>query len=434
MRSLPTKRPLLLFWLLPLLLTACIPRGIRVPQSPYLRNLERKSGLIAYIGTDGNIYTINQGGGNQTAITDDAEFPGQYLFPTWRPNSQELAFVGVENSEDDTPAQVKIYLAAADGSDMREIYHSNSRVPFYLYWSPDGNTLTFLASTLFGGHMTLEMVTADGEESQILDTGEPYYWTWAPDGNQMFIHAGGTTAESRLSFLHLSDPVIEQVTTFRPSFFQAPAWSPDGQQLLIATKTDAEENTLLLVDQQGNEVRVVKTLESSAGIAFAWSPDGQKIAYIVSERARTQGVLGPLTVVDTTNSENVITPEEDQVVAFFWSPDSQKLAYIVPVRAPVDESDSPQQPILLLALYVLDVTSGESEVVAVFQPTQEFVSILPFFDQYQHSTTIWSPDSNNLVLTAFTGDETPDVWVVAASGRLEPRVIAEGVLAFWSWK
>ena len=30
-----------------------------MPQSPLLSSLERKSGLIAYIGLDGNIYTID---------------------------------------------------------------------------------------------------------------------------------------------------------------------------------------------------------------------------------------------------------------------------------------------------------------------------------------------------------------------------------------
>lgn len=70
----------------------------------FLAAIERKSGLIAYVGLNGNIYTINQGGGRQRAITQDArlrvegEEDGErqsYLFPTWSKGSKTLAFAGV---------------------------------------------------------------------------------------------------------------------------------------------------------------------------------------------------------------------------------------------------------------------------------------------------------------------------------------------------
>ncbi|HET8564308.1 MAG TPA: hypothetical protein VFM35_10590, partial [Candidatus Binatia bacterium] len=67
-------------------------------------------------------------------------------------------------------------------------------------------------------------------------------------------------------------------------------------------------------------------------------------------------------------------------------------------------------------------------------PTSQFVSILPYFDQYHQSTTIWSPDSNNLVLSFTDSNNSPGIAVAAASGQLEPRMLAQGYLAFWSWK
>ena len=48
-----------------LLLGACSAEGLDIPSSPLLATFERKSGLIAYIGLDGNIYTINQGASKQ---------------------------------------------------------------------------------------------------------------------------------------------------------------------------------------------------------------------------------------------------------------------------------------------------------------------------------------------------------------------------------
>jgi hypothetical protein len=87
----------------------------------------------------------------------------------------------------------------------------------------------------------------------------------------------------------------------------------------------------------------------------------------------------------------------------------------------------------VLNLQVLDVTTGESRELFTYRPTQQFLSVLPYFDQYHQSATIWSPDNNNLVLS-FLSQSGPGIAVVAASGNLEPRMLAQGYLAFWSWE
>ncbi|HXQ37896.1 MAG TPA: hypothetical protein VN843_28070, partial [Anaerolineales bacterium] len=69
-----------------------------------------------------------------------------------------------------------------------------------------------------------------------------------------------------------------------------------------------------------------------------------------------------------------------------------------------------------------------------YQPTEQFANILPYFDQYHQSVTIWSPDNNNLVLSFVNNNGGSGIAIVAASGQLEPRLLAEGFLAFWSWK
>ena len=58
-----------------LLLASCLPGNMQLPQSPLLKQLERKSGLIAYMGADGNMYVSDQAGGNKIAFTEDASVP-----------------------------------------------------------------------------------------------------------------------------------------------------------------------------------------------------------------------------------------------------------------------------------------------------------------------------------------------------------------------
>ena len=55
-------KKLILTTLVSLLITSCLPRDMQLPQSPLLSTLERKSGLIAYIGVDGNIFVSDQAG------------------------------------------------------------------------------------------------------------------------------------------------------------------------------------------------------------------------------------------------------------------------------------------------------------------------------------------------------------------------------------
>jgi len=122
------------------------------------------------------------------------------------------------------------------------------------------------------------------------------------------------------------------------------------------------------------------------------------------------------------------------VIAFFWSPDSRSLAYFVPYLDSSSASSEDQSADLLLELNILDAESGESRKILTYKPTSQFADLLPFFDQYHQSMTIWSPDSNNLVVTFVDSEAASGVAVVAASGRLEPRFLAEGLLAVWSWR
>jgi len=105
---LPTRKILifsLLFGLAPFA-GGCLPQGLRLPESPLLRALERKLGLIAYVGPDGNIHTMDQAGGNQAGVTDDARlFSGEegralriYQYPAWAPGNRRLAYVGFSGS------------------------------------------------------------------------------------------------------------------------------------------------------------------------------------------------------------------------------------------------------------------------------------------------------------------------------------------------
>ena len=174
-----------------LLATACLPKGFRLPQSPLLPVLERKSGLIAYLGTDFNIYTVDQGGGDPTPVTTDADAEGDLLqiydFPAWAPDSQSLAFVGYSARGDGSaPPSIGLFVAQKDGQNLTQAYSSSTNV-IYFYWSPDSQHLSLLAAAP-NSNMALKLVSPSGGEAQTLDIGAPFYWTWAPDSRSVLVH------------------------------------------------------------------------------------------------------------------------------------------------------------------------------------------------------------------------------------------------------
>ncbi len=283
--------------------------------------------------------------------------------------------------------------------------------------------------------MILQSIPSQGGDRTILDTGSPYYWSWAPNGHVMIVHAGGTAASApeHIAFLNVdSSTVTEQGLDATPASFQAPAWSPDGNHIALARTSD-KENQVIVTDTTGENAKKVGTFNNKT--AFAWSPDSSRLAYIDGEQALNAGTFGALHVIDLGSSKEVV--KDGNIIAFFWSPSGQEIAYFILQQANSDSSggsgSAQTTPQYLLQLNVLDVTTGENRELFTYQPTQQFLSVLPYFDQYHQSVTIWSPDNNNLVLSFLDSSGNPGIAVVAASGKLEPRILAQGYLAFWSW-
>lgn len=428
-------RPRLL-WLSLILtaLAACMPKGLRLPESPLLSALEPKSGLIAYLGTDGNVYVADQTGKQPKPITTDAQAGAAgdyhiYGLPAWTPDSQRLAFAAYSGPANQNPTESSLIIAGADGAGRVTAYTSPDYLIYY-NWAPDGQKLGVLSATA-GQALALKLVPAGATagEPTLLDTGSPFYWAWAPDSRSVLVHANG--AAGRLAFLRLGASVIERgLSSVKATAFRAPAYSPDGRQILYAGLTPAVRNGLYLADSQGGDAQILKEFDDN--LTFVWSPDGQRVAYLVG--GQLSG--GELAVLNPAQPEKPVTVN-DSAYAFFWSPDSRSLAYFTTETLTATTSSATQtapQTQVVWSLKIMDAASGQTQRLARFQPTDRFLQILPYFDQYQQSYTLWSPDSRNLVVAAYGTSGSPGIFVVPASGNIQPRFIAEGLVGVWSWR
>jgi TolB protein len=416
------------------LLASC--QGMPGAQNQLPRIFELPSGLIAYIAEDGNVSVIDQTGGGKRALTSDAtrhlDMSTVYLAPTWSPDGKQVAFARYSVNAAGSVTEAALFADSRDGSKQRRLLNGSRLQPFYLYWAPDSRRLSLLSQVK--GDSSLEMgIATPGAEGdyQALDRGAPFYWDWRPDGSSVVVHTniGGET--ERLSLLDPSGASGSLDLGVTGGYYQAPGFSPDGKN--VAYVSSAESTfTLHLRGLAGGSDRELAT--GDGGAFFSFSRDGKRFAYLAAFSMQPLP-LGRLTVMDLAGDSPPRTLSEQPVISFFWSPDGRTIAFLTPERG---ESTDPMfmqnADYILLRLMGFDIATGRTWLVASFPPTRGMLALIPYFDQYNRSATIWSPDSRFIAFTAIAAIGSPAVFVAPADGKSKPRFLAAGDNAFWSWK
>jgi Tol biopolymer transport system component len=392
---------------------------------------------LAIIGMDGNILLADIDSEKIIPLTDDAltdplsdETFIAYGEPTWSPTDNRLAFIRTVRTGSGM-TNVEIVVAGL-GFDPVEIAAEDER-PFYIYWSPNGDELGFLASQP-GDTISFWVKDLQNQGSR-LDRGQPYYWDWAPDGSQLISHVGGSVAfNPDGAYLSFFNPERKDID-LAPLSFQAPAYSPDGERILVVSRPRPESDSLLMLNAEGEIFQEVDQVEGRT--SFAWSPDGSHFAVVEGPDLGSVQIgrlslfqLGDDGVAELT--KNIA----EAIIAFWWSPDGRQIAYFVPVLSPPDLT----QPVvmnrqddneLFLQLFVYDLERDTSRRLSSFRPSAELLRIMSYFDQYQRSSTIWSTDSQMITFASLGQDGAEMIFVVSASGDEVPQRVTQGQIAYW---
>jgi hypothetical protein len=150
-------------------------------------------------------------------------------------------------------------------------------------------------------------------------------------------------------------------------------------------------------------------------------------------------------VVTDLEGQNRRVVAQNTIAAFFWSPDGEQIAVLsfdstqlnpqgrlVPARRSV--VPVPQSANVKLIWSVTNVADGTYMAFPSFAPTDSFLQLVPYFDQYAQSLSLWSPDGRYLLFADVDEFDRPAIRVLDTIQPLLPaRRLADGTLAVWSW-
>jgi len=379
---------------------------------------------IAFI-QEGQLTTINADGSDVRVLTEGLQ---RFQFPAWSPDGESIAVVG----SDPESGFIQVFKDALE-ADVLELYRSRVESPFYLYWSPDSQTLSFLANNLSGG-IALHMAS-EATEDQILALGSPFYWQWTSDSQNILLHSGFNTQRARLGFSNrIRDTLNENLAP--AGRFQAPGISASGRYIAYATEDLTGTKIMLTNNPQSNTETLIRELPHQGLAAFSWSPTKDELAVMSPDR-NVATYYGTIKLLDAESG--LLEPLSDQAAfAFFWSPDGRYIAYFAPAQgggeiannAVIQKASLQQVQLQALSLNLIDVEAQTDVLLTEFVASPLFLNqFLPFFDQYALSHSIWSPDSNALVVPTVL-DNQIRVTVVEIDGTVTP--IALGDSPFWN--
>lgn len=391
---------------------------------------------IAFSDGLGSVFTVDPDGSDLVTVGNGSSVNGQfrYTFPVWSPDGGTVLFSSFLIVEQ-TVSQSALHRADADGTgtivtlavDPTSQSGVGPGVPHFSAWSPDGDRIALTTSGEFGiGSMMLGSYS--GENSKGLAVGAPLYINWAPDGSAILVHQDAGLYI--ISVDGATSGIPKAIGTGSISF-NSPSWAPDSESFVHVESIGGDTSIVITRPSNLGTQRIIGNGDTRVGLG--WSPDGGQIAITRSSGA----AFHTLSIYDLESGEER-TVHEGETRAFWWSPDGKKLAII---------EDSSEIE-FAHRWSIIDVESGQLTPLVTQVTSDEFLIVQVFFDQYAESHNIWSPDSSQIVISGAVLDldavllpngefDLPEefdsqIWVLDASGEVDPVSVGSGTIASWS--
>ncbi len=391
-------------------------------------------GDVLFIGDDGNVYTVDPESRETTALTDLSVryggTPHSYDQPHWSPDGMKISYVAMHRSERSGRSYYLYVHDLASGA-VRTHEVTAAQPPAYTQWAPDSRRLSFLVQSEETG--LLEIVVWDTETDHTVRVlnNRPLFWDWSPSGDFLVAHGGtsslrgGSGTVSIVRFDTAAEPTVNELDV-QAGYFQVPAIAPSSDAFAMGVFSQ-ETGTSLAVRSIETGETVIRGPLFSAG-AFGWSPDGEWIAYITGLRRPTGEITGNLRIAQRESDVRLVSDrsrslpvQEDSrapslggVNAFYWSPDGAHLAFYRTDRRQNDAG----QLVLEVRLGFIETATGRAFELPPERPTTSLSSvIIPYFDQYARSGSMFTTDGSGFLMNVQTPDNRPGIYLVDVASR-----------------
>lgn len=382
---------------------------------------------------DSTLSVIDASSGARTRL--DSTVAGAAGFAAWSPDGSRIATIASSGALSIRVYDVADALAISGSGDPEPdpieatvLLESTEVAPFYLSWSPDGDTVSYLAS--IDDAIALRLVLADGsapldgsDPGATVGVGSPLYYDWI-GSDRMLAHVG-TGPAAFLGEVDLAGDVVGPALG-PPGTFRSAVVSADQQRVAFVRQDPAGDLAVVVSDRDGAGALAIPVFGPAA---LAFHPTTGSLGTIgpVAPLETTVGFpVGPLRLMEDGAPE--ARPLLDgAVVGFWWSPDGATIAALrvqepeLPVQGRTSE----------VRLLFIDVASGEVSSQSIVELGPVFVDqFIGFFDQYALSHELWAPDSSAFLLPVVDGEGRSRVAVTYPDGRAP--LLLPGLAAFWS--
>jgi TolB protein len=203
-----------------------VPDGDAVwsPDGRKIAFLSRRGGTLA------DVFVMNADGSDQRNLTRK---PGNEVAPAWSPDGRAIVFSAVPpgqrlwvgGSRSASGPYRDVYVMNADGSNQRNLSHTQEAEEWAGGWSPDGRTIAF--SAYDGQSNRIFVINADGSGRRAL-THEitETFMSWSPDGRKIAFLDDGA-----LSVVNADGSGLRRLA--RNVAFSGQSWSLDGRKLIF---------------------------------------------------------------------------------------------------------------------------------------------------------------------------------------------------------
>jgi TolB protein len=378
------------------------------------------TGSVVVLGNDLSMSLVGPDGRTQE-LASAAD--GTFAFPAWSPDGDRIAAIRYG------PTERTILIYGIDPQDATPtgepviILQSAEVGAFYLSWSPDGRSVSYLASE--ADRLSLRVAPSDGSapidgsgEGSVVGSGSPFYFDWI--GSDRLLAHVGTGPSALLAEIGL-DGSAEDPVLGSPGEFRSAVVSPDRSLVSFVRVDDAGTAEVVVAARDGTDPQSVPVFGPAA---MTFDPTGADVATIGAAEPLTTPLtvpVGPLRLLER-ESGTARTLLDEIVLAFWWSPDGESIAALT-----ARPSDAASQ----VHLVFVDVPTGEIRSETQVTLGRLFIDqVLGFFDQYALSHRLWSSDSRAFLLPIVDADGRTLVGVMARDGG-DP-VFLSGQAAFWS--